>query len=52
MRSAAEPPSIDRPHRLLWLAGIAAFVLCFAAFVLWGVNGASTIFDLMVALCS
>jgi len=27
-------------------------VLCVVAFVLWGINGASTLFDMIVALCT
>ena len=32
--------------------GIVAFVLCIVAFVLWGINGAGTLFDRIVALCT
>ena len=39
------------PYWLLWSTGIVAFVLCIVAFVLWGINGASTLFDMIVALC-
>ena len=42
----------DTPYWLLWSTGIVASVLCIAAFVLWGVNGASTLFDMIVALCT
>jgi hypothetical protein len=53
MRSAAaQPSSGTTPHRLLWSVGVAAFVLGICAFVLWGINGAGTLFDMMVALCS
>ena len=31
---AAEPPPADPPYRLLWSAGLVAFVLGIAAFVL------------------
>ncbi len=48
---AAEPPPAGTPYWLLWSTGIAAVVLCAAAFVLWGVNGASTLIDMIVALC-
>jgi hypothetical protein len=48
---AAEPPPANPPYRLLWSTGIAAFVLGVAAFVLWGLNGAGTLFDLIVAFC-
>ena len=46
----AEQPA-DTPYWLLWSTGIVAFVLCAVAFVLWGINGASTLFDMIVALC-
>jgi hypothetical protein len=49
---AAEPPSANPPYWLPWSTGIVAFVLCIVAFVLWGINGASTLFDMIVAFCS
>jgi len=45
-------PAADTPYRLLWSTGIAAFVIGVAAFVLWGLNGASTLFDLIAAFCT
>jgi hypothetical protein len=48
----AEAPGARTPYWLLWSTGIAAFVLCAVAFVLWGINGASTLFDMIVALCT
>jgi len=48
----AEPSHANTPYWLLWLTGTVAFVLCIVAFVLWGINGASTLFDVMVALCT
>ena len=48
----AEPSPAKTPYRLLWSTGIIAFVLGIVAFVLWGINGASTLFDMMVALCT
>ncbi len=48
----AEPSSANTPYRLLWSTGILAFVLCIVAFVLWGINGAGTLFDMIVALCT
>jgi hypothetical protein len=42
----------DTPHRLLWVAGTAAFLLCLAAFMLWGLGGAGILFDTIVALCT
>jgi hypothetical protein len=50
--TAAEQSPAGTPYRLLWSAGIVAFVLCVVAFVLWGINGASTLFDMIVALCT
>lgn len=50
--SAAEPPPANTPYWLLWSTGIVAFALCIVAFVLWGTNGASTLFDMIVALCT
>jgi len=50
--TAAEPSPADTPYRLLWSTGIVAFVLCVVAFVLWGIDGASTLFDMIVALCT
>jgi hypothetical protein len=53
MRSAAaQPSSGTTPHRLLGSVGVAALVLGISAFVLWGINGAGTLFDMMAALCS
>jgi hypothetical protein len=49
---AAEPSRADTPHWLLWLTGTVAFTLCIVAFLLWGINGASTLFDMMAALCT
>ncbi len=40
------------PYWLLWSTGIVAFVIGAAAFVLWGVNGVGTLFDMIVALCT
>jgi hypothetical protein len=45
-------PAADTPYRLLWSTGIAAFVLGIAAFVLWGLNGAGTLFDLIATFCT
>ena len=42
----------DTPHRLLWVAGAAAFLLCTAAFALWGLGGAGILFDTIFALCT
>ena len=32
--------------------GVVAFLLCVVAFVFWGINGASTLLDLVAALCA
>ena len=48
----AEPSSAETPYWLLWSTGIVAFVLGVVAFVLWGLNGAATLFETMVALCT
>ena len=52
MSSPAQPSSGAPPRRLLWSVGVAAFVLGISAFVLWGVNGAGTLFDMIAAFCS
>jgi hypothetical protein len=49
---AVVTPQANTPYWLLWSTGIAAVVLGAVAFVLWGINGASTLFDMIVALCS
>ena len=48
----AAKSSTNTPYRLLWSVGIIAFVLGIVAFVLWGINGAGTLFDMVVALCT
>ena len=50
--SAPEQPSSAAPNRLLWFAGIAACSLSIIAFVLWAINGARILLDMMVALCT
>ena len=42
----------NTPHGLLWSTGIIAFVLVIVAVVRWGINGAGTLFDMLVALCT
>jgi len=49
---AAKPSPAPTAYWLLWSTGIIAFVLCIVAFVLWGINGTSTLFDMIVALCT
>ena len=48
----AKPSPANTPYWLLWSTGIVAFVLCIVAFALWGINGASTLFDMIVAFCT
>jgi hypothetical protein len=50
--SPAEPSPGSTPYRLLWSTGIVAFALCIVAFALWGINGASTLFDMIAAFCT
>jgi hypothetical protein len=45
-------PAAATPYWLLWSTGIVAVVIGGAAFVLWGVNGVGTLFDMIVALCT
>ena len=52
INTATEAPPANTPYWLLWSTGIVAFVLCIVAFVLWGINGAGTLFDMIVALCT
>jgi len=42
----------NTPYLLLWSTGCIAFVLGILAFALWGINGANTLFDMVVALCT
>ena len=48
----AEPSPANTPYWLLWSTGMIAFVLCIVAFVLWGINGASALLNMIVALCT
>jgi hypothetical protein len=52
IRQDAEPTATNTPYWLLWSTGIVAFVLCIVAFVLWGIGGAGTLFDMIVAFCT
>jgi hypothetical protein len=52
MHPAGEPSPENPPYRLLWSIGIVALVFCVIAFVLWGVYGAGTLFDMMIAMCT
>ena len=40
------------PTALLWIAGVAASVIAAVAFVLWGTQGATFLFDMIVAMCT
>ena len=51
IRPAGSSPA-DTPYRLLWSTGIVAVMLGVAAFALWGLNSASTLFDMIVVLCT
>jgi hypothetical protein len=48
---AADASRAETPYWLLWSVGGIAVVLAVAAFVLWGVFGAGTLLDMIVALC-
>ncbi len=50
--SARKQPSSAAPYRLLWFTGILAIAFSVIAFVLWGINGPDTLFDMIVALCT
>ena len=52
IRLSAAPTLDNTPYRLLWSTGIVAVVLGIAAFVLWGLYGPGTLFDMMITLCS
>ena len=49
---ATESLPANTPYWLLWSTGIVALVLGIVAFVLWGISGAGTLFDMIVALCT
>ena len=51
-RTPAEPARVNPPYRLLWFTAMVAAVLSVIAFLLWGINGAGTLLDMIVALCS
>jgi hypothetical protein len=40
------------PYWLLWSSGITAALLAVAAFLFWGTIGGTTLFDMIVALCT
>jgi hypothetical protein len=48
----APPAEAPTPYWLLWSTGAVAVVLGLIAFLLWGLNGAGTLFDMIVALCT
>jgi hypothetical protein len=43
--------STHTPYWLLWSTAIIALAIGAVAFLLWGVNGASTLFDMILAFC-
>ena len=45
-------PMTNTPYWLLWSTGIVAFVIGGAAFILWGIGSAGTVFDMIVAFCT
>ena len=47
-----QPSGGGTPYGVLWSAGVVAFVICVFAFVLWGINGAGTLLDMIAAFCS
>jgi len=47
-----EPSAAPTPYLLLWSTGAVACVLAVIAFALWGRNGAATLLDMIVALCT
>jgi hypothetical protein len=49
--AGVQPPSGGTPYGVLWSAGMVAFVICVLAFVLWGINGAGTLLDMIAAFC-
>src|SRR5262245_41137127 len=51
-RTRAERLSPSTPYFVLWSTGVVAFVLGMVAFVLWGITGPGTLFDMIVALCT
>ena len=50
--ASGEARAPSTPYWLLRSTGIAAALVCVAAFLLWGFGGAATLFDMIVALCS
>jgi hypothetical protein len=48
----AEASPAKPPYRLLWSTGIVVALLSIVSFVLWGMNGPGTLFDMLVALCT
>jgi hypothetical protein len=51
-RSSAVAERSSNNPLLLWSTGVVALVLCIIAFVLWGITGPGTLFDMIVALCT
>jgi len=46
------PRTARTPYWLLWSTGIAAAVLGLTAFLLWGLGGAGTLLDMIIAFCT
>jgi hypothetical protein len=46
------PPPANMPYWLLWSIGIIALMLPIVVLMLWGLNGAGALFDMIVTLCS
>jgi hypothetical protein len=52
MTTATEAPAPLLYRLLPWAAGLTAVVLCLSAFLWWGYNGVTMLFDMIVALCT
>jgi hypothetical protein len=50
--AAAAPSPARTPYWLLWSTGAVAVMLGIAAFLLWGLTGAATLLDMIVAFCT
>jgi len=48
---AAQPLPRNAPRWLLWMVGAMVGLACITAFLLWGINGPTYIFDLIAAYC-
>jgi len=52
LRNRRGPPPANTPYWLLWSIGIIALMLPIVVLMLWGLNGAGALFDMIVTLCS